>query len=200
PLPIMPTTCLPVRVLFRPASLRRASQPKPTSCPPAAYGCTKSSMTAFGLSPGRTAHEFGSIVVRAMILPVAFRCVRLRSRSCIIDGEAVACDDNGIASFDLTRHHRHNGRAFLYAFDLLELNGDDLRRDPLEVRKATLRSMLAKVGLGLRFNEHMEGDGPTVFAHACARSNLVGCSTGMSARFGGTEVAWCSSMSQPSFS
>src|SRR2546425_6215409 len=53
------------------------------------------------------------------------------------------------------------------AFDLIELNGDDMRRDPLEVRKATLRSMLAKAGLGLRFNEHMEGDGPTVFAHAC---------------------------------
>ena len=53
----------------------------------------------------------------------------------------------------------------LYAFDLIELNG--VRRDPLEVRKATLRSMLAKAGLGLRFNEHMEGDGPTVFAHAC---------------------------------
>ena len=54
----------------------------------------------------------------------------------------------------------------LYAFDLIELNGDDLRRDPFEVRKATLRSMLAKTGLGLRYNEHMEGDGPTVFAHA----------------------------------
>ena len=72
-----------------------------------------------------------------------------------------------MASFNLIRHHRHNDRAFLYAFDLIELNGDDLRRDPLEVRKATLRSMLAKAGLGLRFNEHMEGDGPTVFAHAC---------------------------------
>ena len=91
---------------------------------------------------------------------------RLRSRSCIIDGEAVACDDNGVASFGLVRHQRANEGIFLYAFDLIELNGDDLRRDPLEVRKATLRSMLAK-GLGLRFNEHMEGDGPTVFAHAC---------------------------------
>jgi bifunctional non-homologous end joining protein LigD len=68
---------------------------------------------------------------------------RLRSRSCIIDGEAVACDDNGMASFDLIRHHRHNDRAFLYAFDLIELNGDDLRRDPLEVRKATLASIVA---------------------------------------------------------
>src|SRR5262245_28849231 len=37
----------------------------------------------------------------------------------------------------------------------------------LEVRKATLRSMLAKAGLGLRFNEHLEGDGPTIFARAC---------------------------------
>ena len=39
--------------------------------------------------------------------------------------------------------------------------------DPLEVRKATLASVLAKAGPGIRFNEHIEGDGPTVFAHAC---------------------------------
>jgi bifunctional non-homologous end joining protein LigD len=95
---------------------------------------------------------------------------RLRSRSCIIDGEVVVCGDNGVASFDRIRYRRHDGDAFFYAFDLIELNGDDLRRDPLEVRKATLRSMLAKTGLGLRFNEHMEGDGPTVFAHACKLS------------------------------
>jgi bifunctional non-homologous end joining protein LigD len=76
-------------------------------------------------------------------------------------------DDSGVASFDLVRHHRANERIFLYAFDLIELNGDDLRRDPLEVRKATLASIVAKASPGLRFNEHMEGDGPTVFAHAC---------------------------------
>src|SRR6266513_3376004 len=92
---------------------------------------------------------------------------RLRSRSCIIDGEAVACDDNGLASFDLVRHHRANDRIFLYAFDLIELNGDDLRRDPLEGRKATLEMMLTKAGPGIRFNEHIEGDGKTVFRHAC---------------------------------
>jgi bifunctional non-homologous end joining protein LigD len=93
---------------------------------------------------------------------------RLRSRSCIIDGEAVACDDNGVASFDLVRHHRANESIFLYSFDLIELNGDDLRRDPLEVRKATLASVLTKAGPGLRFNEHIEhDDGETVFRHAC---------------------------------
>jgi bifunctional non-homologous end joining protein LigD len=56
---------------------------------------------------------------------------------------------------------------FMWAFDLIELNGDDLRRDPLQVRKATLASILAKARPGIRFNEHIEGDGPTVFAHAC---------------------------------
>src|SRR6516165_3777535 len=92
---------------------------------------------------------------------------RLRSRSCIIDGEAVAYDDNGVASFDLIRHHRANESIFLYAFDLIELNGDDLRRDPLEVSKATLASIVAKAQPGILFNEHTEGDGPTVVAHAC---------------------------------
>jgi len=87
---------------------------------------------------------------------------RLRSRSCIIDGEAVACDDNDVASFDLIRHHRANESIFLYTFDLIELNGDDLRRDPLEVRKGTLASIVAKAHPGIRFNEHIEGDGPTV--------------------------------------
>jgi bifunctional non-homologous end joining protein LigD len=70
--------------------------------------------------------------------------VKLRSRSCIIDGEAVACGDDGIASFDRIRYRRHNGSVFLYAFDLIELDGDDLRRDPLAVRKATLASLLRR--------------------------------------------------------
>jgi bifunctional non-homologous end joining protein LigD len=87
---------------------------------------------------------------------------RLRSRSCIIDGEAVACDDNGVSSFDRIRHRDHDDCVFLYAFDLIELNGDDLRRDPLVVRKATLTSVI-------RLNEHMEfDDGETVFRHTCS--------------------------------
>jgi bifunctional non-homologous end joining protein LigD len=93
--------------------------------------------------------------------------VRLRSRSCIIDGEAVACDDNGMPSFDRIRYRRYDSTVFLYGFDLIELNGDDLRREPLEVRKVTLASVLAKAAPGLRLNEHIEADGPTVFAHAC---------------------------------
>jgi ATP-dependent DNA ligase len=91
----------------------------------------------------------------------------LRPQSCIIDGEAVACGDDGIASFDRIRHQHYDGSVFLYVFDLIELNGDDLRRDPLDVRKATLASVLRRAAPGLRLNEHIEDDGPTVFAHAC---------------------------------
>ena len=52
--------------------------------------------------------------------------------------EAVACDERCIAAFDLIRYRRNGVCVFLNAFDLIELNGDDLRRDPLVVRKATL--------------------------------------------------------------
>ena len=62
------------------------------------------------------------------------------------------CDDNGVTSFDRIRYRRHDGDAFLHAFDLIELNGDELRRDPLQVRKATLASIVAKASPGIRFN------------------------------------------------
>jgi bifunctional non-homologous end joining protein LigD len=68
----------------------------------------------------------------------------LKVRSCLIDGEAVCCDERGLAIFEKLRERRNEPDAFLYAFDLLELNGADLRREPIEVRKATLASLLRK--------------------------------------------------------
>jgi hypothetical protein len=78
----------------------------------------------------------------------------------------VSCGEDGIASFDRIRYRRHDAEVFMWAFDLIELNGD-LRRDPLNVRKATLASVLARAAPGLRLNEHLEADGPDVFHHAC---------------------------------
>ncbi len=92
----------------------------------------------------------------------------LKVRSCLIDGEVVCCDERGLATFQLLRHRRNEPKAFLYAFDLLELNGKDLRREPIEVRKATLASILRKSPHGVRPNEHMEHpEGAVVFQHAC---------------------------------
>ena len=92
----------------------------------------------------------------------------LKVRSCLIDGEVVCCDEKGLTSFQLLRHRRNESQALLYAFDLLELDGQDLRREPLEMRKATLASILRKTRHGVRFNEHLEyPDGLAVFQHAC---------------------------------
>jgi ATP-dependent DNA ligase len=92
----------------------------------------------------------------------------LKPRSFLIDGEAVACDGDGMPSFDRLRYRRADGAVFLFAFDLLELDGRDLRREPLEVRKATLASVLRKAGPGVQLNEHLEHeDGEVVFRHAC---------------------------------
>jgi bifunctional non-homologous end joining protein LigD len=73
-----------------------------------------------------------------------------------------------VAAFQLLRHRRNEPRAFLYAFDVLELNGKDLRGEPIEVRKATLASILRKGRPGVRLKEHLEHpDGALVFARAC---------------------------------
>jgi bifunctional non-homologous end joining protein LigD len=61
------------------------------------------------------------------------------------------------------------------------LDGTDLRREPLETRKATLASVLRQSSPGLRLNEHLSHDcGVTVFQHACA----LGCEGIVSKRLG----------------
>jgi ATP-dependent DNA ligase len=57
---------------------------------------------------------------------------QLKVRSCLIDGEAVACDETGLAVFERLRRKHEGKKVFLFAFDLLELNGTDLRREPIE--------------------------------------------------------------------
>jgi bifunctional non-homologous end joining protein LigD len=56
---------------------------------------------------------------------------------------------------------------FLYAFDLLELDGRDLRPAPLEERRAALAKLLRQVKSGVHLSDHVEADGPIVFRHAC---------------------------------
>jgi bifunctional non-homologous end joining protein LigD len=101
---------------------------------------------------------------------IAAAAETLRARSFLIDGEAVACDGDGLPVFDQLRYRRQDGRVFLYAFDLLELNGRDMRREPLEVRKSALAGVLRrmKAWAGIQLNEHCN-DLPVdvVFRHAC---------------------------------
>jgi bifunctional non-homologous end joining protein LigD len=73
---------------------------------------------------------------------IAMAVGKLPVRSCPIDGEAIVCDANGLAVFDLIRRHGALASAVLCAFDLLELDGQDLRREPIETRKALLAKPL----------------------------------------------------------
>jgi bifunctional non-homologous end joining protein LigD len=106
---------------------------------------------------------------------------RLKVRSCLIDGEAVACDERRLAVFDRLRYRAPTPACSCKAFDLLELDGQDLRREPLETRKATLASLLRGSRPGVRMNEHLEhDDAAIVFRHACA----LGCEGIVSKRLG----------------
>ena len=104
----------------------------------------------------------------------------LKVRSCLIDGEAVCCDDNGLAVFEPLRHERQGRHVFLCAFDLLELNGADLRREPLEVRKATLDSLLRPRHVGLQFNQHLTHPGEVVcFGMPAPWDSKASCPSGL---------------------
>jgi bifunctional non-homologous end joining protein LigD len=70
---------------------------------------------------------------------------KLPVRSCLIDGEAIVCDENGLAEFDLIRRHGALASAVHCAFDLLELNGEDLRREPIETRKWRLANPITRL-------------------------------------------------------
>jgi len=116
-----------------------------------------------------------------MISPAAAMAVsKLPVRSCLTDGEAIVCDKSGLAVFDLIRGHGSKASAVLCAFDLLELDGRDLRRRPIEERKVLLTELLHGSNLSIVLNEHFEEDGEIVFREACK----LGCEGIVSKRLG----------------
>jgi bifunctional non-homologous end joining protein LigD len=66
----------------------------------------------------------------------------LPAHSFLIDGEVIVTDDKGLAVFELIRRKRNGGDAVLIAFDLIELEGEDLRRRPIEDRKRKLAKLV----------------------------------------------------------
>ena len=92
----------------------------------------------------------------------------------MIDGEAVVVSDDGRPDFHALRTRRTGHAVVLYAFDLIEHDGDDLRKLPLIERKWRLFKLIGKSQRrAIRFVEHLTGDGPTIFHHVC-RMGLEG--------------------------
>ncbi|MBX3526117.1 MAG: DNA ligase D [Rhodoblastus sp.] len=107
-------------------------------------------------------HKFSAIAADAL---------RLKCRSALIDGEAIVMDKHGVSDFPGLVAALEEGRAadiVLMAFDLLALDGKDLRKRPLVERKTLLAKLLKSPAPNIRFAAHMEENGKQVFDHAVA--------------------------------
>ncbi|TIL28947.1 MAG: ATP-dependent DNA ligase, partial [Mesorhizobium sp.] len=99
-------------------------------------------------------------------LPLAF--AGLPCRDAIIDGEVVVLDARGISRFALLQDALAQGagnKLHFYAFDLLYLDGWDLRKAPLGRRKALLSQLLSGLGANsaIQLSDHVEGDGQALY-------------------------------------
>ena len=110
------------------------------------------------------ADRFPAIVAAAL---------RIKAASFLIDGEAVIARDDGTPNFRALRSKHRGHEAVLFAFDLIEHDGADLRDLPLIERKRRLARLIGKAKHAIRFVEHLTDDGPTVFDHVC-RMGLEG--------------------------
>ncbi|HET7847807.1 MAG TPA: DNA ligase D [Pseudolabrys sp.] len=103
---------------------------------------------------------------------IATAVAKLPARTALIDGELVSEGEDGVSSFSLLQQDlkakRHDRMRF-YVFDLLHLNGADLRGEPLERRKQTLADLLDRRSRNgpLRLSESIEEKGPALVRHAC---------------------------------
>jgi ATP-dependent DNA ligase len=91
-----------------------------------------------------------------------------RYKQFVIDGEAVVLGVDGISDFNALHSGKHNEEVQLYTFDILALNGDDLRSLPLSMREAHLERLLARRADGIFTISFEQGEiGPDLFRAAC---------------------------------
>jgi ATP-dependent DNA ligase len=91
-----------------------------------------------------------------------------RQKRFVIDGEAVVLGVDGISDFNALHSGRHNEEVQLCAFDVLAIDGDDLRDLPLSMRKANLARLLARRPDGTFISQFEQGEiGPDLFRKAC---------------------------------
>jgi bifunctional non-homologous end joining protein LigD len=86
----------------------------------------------------------------------------------VIDGEAIILGVDGYSDFNALHSGKHNDEVELIAFDILALDGDDLRNLPLSMRKANLQRLLSRRPDGIFVSDFEQGEiGPDLFRKAC---------------------------------
>lgn len=102
---------------------------------------------------------------------IATAAAQLDVDNAILDGEVVALLPNGVSSFQALQNAGRRGspaKLSYYVFDLLYLNGKDLRRAPLIERKQSLHALLSQGNVpGLLYSEHFLTDGATLLNQCC---------------------------------
>ncbi|WP_298267583.1 DNA ligase D [uncultured Bradyrhizobium sp.] len=95
---------------------------------------------------------------------------QLKVQSALIDGEAVVLDPEGRSNFQKLQGALKGAPASIdyFAFDLLELNGDDLTSLPLLERKTKLKGILPAKGTHIRYSDHIQGNGEKLLKSFCA--------------------------------
>ena len=90
--------------------------------------------------------------------------LRLKCRSCVIDAEVVAHNEKGVPDF---RALRRREPPSLYAFDLLQINGIELRQKPVEFRREALRDLISGHGPAILYSEEIDAPADLAFKHVC---------------------------------
>jgi len=99
---------------------------------------------------------------------IAEAALRNRQSSFVIDGEAVLLGVDGRSDFDGLHSRQHDAEVQFYAFDMLVADGEDTRKLPLSMRKASLTRLLARRVDGVFLSDFEQGEiGPDLFRHAC---------------------------------
>ena len=93
--------------------------------------------------------------------------LNLSVSSVTLDGEVAILTEDGVSDFDALHSRTNDGWAILLAFDLLKVEGEDLRDQPLLERKRRLIQLLSRRDDGLQYVEFLQGDGATIFEQAC---------------------------------
>jgi ATP-dependent DNA ligase len=102
---------------------------------------------------------------------IAKAVAALDARQAYLDGELCGVGPDGITAFNIVQLASDSGNAaalVFFLFDLLHLDGEDLRPWPLIDRKDRLRALLANAGPCLHYSDHVIGQGPAFYERACA--------------------------------
>ena len=131
----------------------------------------KSSSTGIASLPARTGSRLWARTTsdysKAFLHP---RCPRRAAgHSAVVDGEAIVLRPDNTSDFEALRSREGQAEAILVAYDIMEVDGQDVRPEPLEERRKRLARLLKAQAVreGIQLSEALTGDGATIFRHAC---------------------------------